>query len=211
MADDNVDSLINNLIGENVSSGSNSTNSTNTNENTNRQETYQLPVQVGMNNKSLDSGDKPWIVGNFSPNKATDKNHPDGHKGIDLKSSKGTPVYAMASGIVKDVGVYPKSGNYVMLSHEGGNVTSFYAHLDSTNVQKGSEVNKSTIIGKVGDSGNAKFRGFHLHLEVHANGILIDPLSIVGKVVGSLSKKAQFITCLEKQAETYYKLCAKLF
>lgn len=166
-------------------------------------ETYILPVQIGQNGKSLSEGDKPWIVGHFSPGIATDKNHPKGHNGVDLKAPENASVHPIASGIVKDVGTSNISGNYVMCLHEDGHVQSFYGHLNSIQVQKGQAVTQSTVIGTVGDTGNAKDRGAHLHYEVKVNGSLINPLSIPGKQVGSLTKKASLLLEICKLADKF--------
>lgn len=166
-------------------------------------ETYQLPVQVGQTGQPLSRGDKPWLVGLFSPGVATDHNHPQGHNGVDLKASRGTTVYPIASGVVKDVGNATKSGNYVTCLHENGGVQSFYAHMDSVNVHKDQRVDKNTPLGTVGDTGNAKGRGAHLHYEVKINGSLTNPLGISGKPVGSLARKAQLFVEIEKLANKF--------
>ncbi|HLG26296.1 MAG TPA: M23 family metallopeptidase [Paenisporosarcina sp.] len=170
-------------------------------------QTYQLPVQVGRAGQPLSEGDRPWIVGHFSPGVATDINHPKGHNGMDLKATCGTPVYPIGPGVVKEVGVGPISGNFVKCLHEDGNVQSFYGHLNSTEVQRGQEVTKTTIIGRVGDSGNAKNRGCHVHLEVKVNNSLINPMSILGKLIGSLSKKASLFSYIIREAAIYYAAC----
>lgn len=166
-------------------------------------ETYQLPVQVGRLGQSLDEGDKPWIVGHFLPNQYVNETHKSGHNGLDLKAPKGTPVYAIASGIVKATGVGAISGNYVTLLHEDGHVQSFYGHLDSISTQQGQKVTKSSVIGKVGDSGSAFQRGSHLHFEIKIDGRLIDPMSVANKLVGSLSKKASAIDEIIKMADIF--------
>lgn len=171
-------------------------------------ETYQLPIRVGVAGKSLDEGDRPWVVGNFSPHKATDANHPHGHEGVDLKASKNTPIFPIASGKVIDIGINEKGGNYVKTSHENGKVIVYYAHMEKTNVQKNELVNQSSVLGYVGSSGNAIDRGAHLHFTVKINGSLIDPFSIIGKTVGSLSKKSS-IEYICKLASLYVLLCLK--
>ena len=173
-------------------------------------ETYQLPVQVGQAGEPLSQGDKPWIVGTFSPGVATDKNHPKGHNGVDLKAAKGTPVHPIASGLVKEVGSSGISGNFVMCLHENGQVQSFYGHLDSIKANKGQAVNQSSVIGTVGDTGNAKGRGAHLHYEVKVNGSLINPMSIPGKQVGSLAKKASLLQEIFKMADEFELLASTI-
>ncbi len=192
-----VNSLLNELMGVNVQNSNEST-PTSTRQNS-AIENYQLPVRVGKDGKSIDEGDHPWIVGTFLPKQYVNETHPQGHEGVDLKALKGTPVYPIASGIVKEIGAGAvKSGNYVSCLHEDGHVQSFYAHLDSIKVSKGQQINQSTVIGTVGASGNA--RGvFHLHFQVSIDGKNIDPMSIINKQVGSLS-------LINKKAEIYKEM-----
>lgn len=194
---DMADSLIESLLGTKVPT------SATDNIESGVHETYQLPVQVGQAGEPLAQGDKPWIVGTFSPGVATDKNHPKGHNGVDLKAARGTPVHPIASGVVKEVGSGGVSGNFVMCLHEEGQVQSFYGHLDSIKATKGQAVNQSSVIGTVGDTGNAKGRGAHLHYEVKVNGALVNPLSIPGKQVGSLAKKASLLQGIFKLADKF--------
>lgn len=150
---------------------------------------YQLPVRVGQKGKKLDEGDEPWIVGKFYPGQYLNATHPGGHNGVDLKAPKGTPIYPIGPGKVTLVADTPKGGKNLKIAHEEGDVVSYYAHLDSISISNGQEVSQSTVIGTVGDTGNAKGRGAHLHYEVKVKGNHVDPLSVNGKIVGSLTRK----------------------
>lgn len=97
-----------------------------------------------------------------------------GHKGVDARVSGGTPVYPIANGIVSSVGTDPKGGNVVNINY-GNGLSTYYAHLSEIRVHKGDQVNKDTIVGLVGDSGNAKGTHPHLHFEIHLNGAAVDP------------------------------------
>jgi murein DD-endopeptidase MepM/ murein hydrolase activator NlpD len=119
-------------------------------------EFYSLPVKVGKEGKSLDDGDKPWVVGTFIPGQYVNETHPQGHAGVDLKAPKGTPVYPIASGIVTEAKQYNKGGNTCKVSHENNNVVSYYAHMDTVNVTPGTKVVPTSVLGTVGDTGNAK-------------------------------------------------------
>ena len=176
---DSVDSLLSNIL-DSVS------NSNPTNLET--KEKYVLPVKVGIKNESIDKGDKPWIVGNFAPGKYLNDTHPQGHDGVDLKAPSGTAIYPIASGLVLDTMNSPKGGISCKIAHENGAVISYYAHMKETRVKAQQNVLPTTIIGTMGETGNAKGRGAHLHYEVKVDGGKVDPLSIVGKDVGSLSK-----------------------
>lgn len=182
-----------------------------------QQQFYQLPVKHTRGGALIDDENKPWIVGTFIPGKYVNPTHPGGHSGVDLKAPKGSPVYPIAPGKVIKVindwktryGVYnckdyqekqeqglqmTTAGNQVTVAHEDGKVTSTYLHLDEATASVGQEVGMSTIIGTVGETGNAMCRsGGHVHCEVRVDGALVDLQQIVGKPIGSLSKKAEFI------------------
>lgn len=100
--------------------------------------------------------------------------HPQGHMGIDLRASGGTPVYPLTSGIVSNVGTDPKGGNVVNINH-AHDIRSYYAHLSTVSVHKGDKVDTNTIIGTVGNSGNASHTFPHLHFQVWVNGQITDP------------------------------------
>lgn len=97
------------------------------------------------------------------------------HKGIDLKASVGTPVVAMANGVIVKREQQRGYGNIVYVQHAGG-IVSKYAHLSrfQEGQQVGSRVNGGQIIGYAGKTGVAT--GPHLHFEiVDASGRQVDP------------------------------------
>ena len=94
--------------------------------------------------------------------------------GIDLAAAEGTPVYAIKDGhvaycIEKD----ETFGNYIILTHDTGKMTSVYAHLSSFCVNQYQFVKKGDIIGYVGHTGMAT--GSHLHFEIRQGGKAQDP------------------------------------
>jgi murein DD-endopeptidase MepM/ murein hydrolase activator NlpD len=100
--------------------------------------------------------------------------HPNGHMGVDMRAPAGTPVYPMTAGVVTQVGSSAKGGNTVNIQHDN-NLRTYYAHMNSARVQKGDRVNNNTIIGTVGDTGNAKGTWPHLHFQVWKDGQIQDP------------------------------------
>lgn len=100
--------------------------------------------------------------------------HPKGHMGVDMRTQAGTPVYPLAPGVVSNVGTDPMGGNVVNVAHDGG-VKTYYAHLSTANVQKGDKVNTNTILGTVGNTGNASHTVPHLHFQVWKDGQIQDP------------------------------------
>jgi murein DD-endopeptidase MepM/ murein hydrolase activator NlpD len=95
------------------------------------------------------------------------------HMGNDYPMPTGTPVSVIQPGTVANAGFVNNGyGNQVKVDHPGG-VSSFYAHLDSVNVQAGQQISPGTVIGKVGSTGQST--GPHLHFEVDVNGKTTDP------------------------------------
>ena len=89
------------------------------------------------------------------------------HSGIDIGSPTGTNIVAAENGKVSYVGYMRGYGNVIILSHSGG-YSTVYAHNSVNLVKKGQSVNKGTVIGKVGRTGNAT--GPHVHFEIRLNG-----------------------------------------
>ena len=102
-----------------------------------------------------------------------------GHKGVDIASAYGTPIYAAASGTVidfKNNNAYNNGlGNYVKIRLDNGLVT-IYMHMSavSSTVYAGKRVTMAEFIGYMGATGNAT--GPHLHFEVQYNGVVQDPM-----------------------------------
>lgn len=99
------------------------------------------------------------------------------HRGLDIISQQGEPVYATADGEVIDASRSRKGhGNVVELSHEGGYSTR-YAHLMEVNVRKGQKIKRGTVIGTVGMSGSVFSP--HLHYEVRRDSVYLDPVNCI--------------------------------
>lgn len=109
-----------------------------------------------------------------------------GHFGVDMGAPAGTPVYAIAKGVVSNVGTDPMGGNVVGVTHDNG-LWSYYAHLSTAKVQKGDKVDSNTVVGTVGNTGNpgnpkdpltTQEGGRtwpHLHFGVKEHGSWVDP------------------------------------
>lgn len=94
-------------------------------------------------------------------------------KGIDLRAAEGTPVVAVAPGTVAWAGWLKGYGNLVIVDH-GSAYHSLYAHLASTEVEVGAQVEAGVLLGTVGDTGSLK--GAYLYFEIRRQGQAIDPL-----------------------------------
>lgn len=107
------------------------------------------------------------------------------HRGTDFAAPNGTPIYAIAAGVISAAGPVNSYGNCVQVSHgtasDGKRYDSLYAHMSSIAVSQGQRVEKGQIIGYVGNTGNVfgANGGYHLHLELRVNGSRVNPLSYV--------------------------------
>ena len=94
------------------------------------------------------------------------------HNGIDMACPKGTNIYAAQEGIVTTAGYSNVYGNYVIITHHSGYKT-LYGHMTYYTVKKGQYVTTSTIIGKVGSTGQST--GPHLHFTIFKNDRAVNP------------------------------------
>lgn len=97
------------------------------------------------------------------------------HLGVDFGAPMGTPVRAVADGVVSQAGPAGGHGNHVALQHAGPYATG-YSHLSAILVRRGQSVHQGDIIGRVGMTGLAT--GPHLHYEFFVNGKFVNPLSV---------------------------------
>jgi murein DD-endopeptidase MepM/ murein hydrolase activator NlpD len=99
------------------------------------------------------------------------------HEGFDVVASCGMPLVAVRSGRVRRTGYDPiLYGNYLLVHGEGERRSYFYAHLRRpASVDRGDRVLTGQRVGAVGDTGNARTVGCHLHFEIHVDGTPIDP------------------------------------
>lgn len=101
------------------------------------------------------------------------------HSGLDLRAAVGTPIGAAAPGIVAVARRGKLYGNYVIIIH-GNKLATVYAHLSRIFVEPDQVVKRGETIGfsggRPGDHGAGLSSGPHLHFEVRANGIPVNPL-----------------------------------
>ena len=96
------------------------------------------------------------------------------HGGIDIANAIGTPILAVADGVVIDAGPTAGYGAWVKLRHADGTVT-LYGHVNTWLVNKGDRVMAGDQIATIGNRGNST--GPHCHFEVLLNGTnRIDPV-----------------------------------
>ncbi len=113
------------------------------------------------------------------------------HKGTDVFSPKLTPIVAVADGFITMMGKGDRPGYQVRIRHANGWQT-WYFHLNNDTpgtdnnrggpdsafaegLEEGMFVEAGTVIGYVGDSGNAEPTPPHTHFELHRGGKAINP------------------------------------
>lgn len=99
------------------------------------------------------------------------------HEGEDMMAPKGTPVVSPVDSVVIHTSNGSSAGNTVYAAGPGGE-TYVYMHLDrfGEGVTEGTVLAPGSLIGYVGDTGNALGGPAHLHFEVHnSSGTPIDP------------------------------------
>lgn len=84
------------------------------------------------------------------------------HEGVDIAAPRGAPVLAVADGLVERVQAGGNGGKQVWLRLDNDWLV-YYAHLHTQSVAAGARVTAGDVIGSVGNTGNARLAGPHLH------------------------------------------------
>ncbi|MCR2799505.1 MULTISPECIES: M23 family metallopeptidase [unclassified Microbacterium] len=137
-------------------------------------------ASVDLSMTAAGSGEVRWPVASFNYQSYNLFGGYAGHKGFDMMTGTGTPIFAAASGVVRTStdggGSY---GAVVMIDSVvgGQKVSTTYAHMSygTRVVSAGQTVEAGQLIGQVGQTGYATAP--HLHFEVQVNGSYIDPLA----------------------------------
>ncbi len=94
------------------------------------------------------------------------------HTGLDIATSKGTPVVAAAGGTVTFSGWKGSYGKLMVITHSNG-VQTYYGHCNELYYSAGTKVSQGQTIAAVGSTGNST--GPHLHFEIRVNGVAYNP------------------------------------
>lgn len=99
------------------------------------------------------------------------------HQGIDFTPGAGTPIFAIADGVVLQAERSGGFGQHALIEHviNGQRVVSVYAHMTaaSSPLVVGQVVEAGDFVGTVGNTGTST--GAHLHFEIRIDDIPIDP------------------------------------
>ena len=149
----------------------------------------------------------------------------DGHDGTDFRiadkvaQARGVAVVAAADGVVKgfrdgqpdfDVGAFDRDkvkgiecGNGVLIMHADGWETQ-YCHMrqGSVKVKTGDLVKAGTVLGLVGQSGDAEFP--HVHLTVRYQGKAVDPFAFGTTTCDAKQGQSHFLWRQADRAELAY-------
>ncbi len=140
---------------------------------------YESQLKYVLNPSSLPSAgvlswplDNIYITQLFGKTEAGKRLYANGtHNGVDFRASIGTPVKAMADGIVAGVGNTDTQcagvsfGRFILIKYNNG-LASTYGHLSLIKVVPGESVSRGEIVGYSGNTGYTT--GPHLHVSVYA-------------------------------------------
>jgi len=117
--------------------------------------------------------DNVYITQFFGKTEAGKRLYVNGtHNGVDFRASVGTPVKAMANGIVLGTGdtdiTCPGAsfGKFVFIKYDNG-LSSTYGHFSLIKVSEGQKVLRGEIVGYSGNTGYST--GPHLHVSLYAS------------------------------------------
>lgn len=102
------------------------------------------------------------------------------HEGVDIFAPRGTPVIAVADGRITQARNTPVGGLVIWQEDAASALTYYYAHLDQLLVREGTYARAGDIIGRVGNTGNARGVRPHLHFAIYRPGrIPLDPVPLL--------------------------------
>lgn len=102
--------------------------------------------------------------------------HSGVHLGVDFGAPSGSPILAVADGLVTFAGVRNGYGNVIEIDHGNGYVTR-YAHASALIARAGQRVRTGEAIARVGSTGRST--GPHCHFEVWRDGRAVNPMAYV--------------------------------
>lgn len=96
--------------------------------------------------------------------------------GINITVPRGTPITAIADGVIAHASPVKGFGNLVLIKHNDVWMSA-YGHLDKVQVKQGSKVKKGAKIGTVGQTGYVKTP--QLHFELRQSSKPVDPMKVI--------------------------------
>lgn len=93
------------------------------------------------------------------------------HNGVDFRAPVGTPIKAMADGVIAGIGDTDTQcpgvsfGRFILIKYDNG-LASTYGHLSLIKVYNGQKISRGDVVGYSGNTGYST--GPHLHLSLYA-------------------------------------------
>jgi murein DD-endopeptidase MepM/ murein hydrolase activator NlpD len=128
------------------------------------------------------------------------------HSGVDYRGAVGTPVYAVADGVVLQSSYDENNGNFIAVKHSD-NSQSYYLHLSQRGVKPGQHIRGGQVIGRVGNTGRSN--GPHLHLAIkQPNGSWMNPL--LKRMIATPKLEGEKLAALKGQVNEIRKILAEI-
>ena len=99
------------------------------------------------------------------------------HPGIDIANAASPNILAVDAGHVLSAGWDNTGYGYKVIIDHGNGYRTLYAHFQRVYVTSGQTVGRGDAIGQMGSTGRST--GTHLHFEVYASGVRINPLGVL--------------------------------
>lgn len=111
---------------------------------------------------------------------ATPRSGGRSHEGQDIFAKTGTPIFSATDGYVRRIRTTEIGGKNILITGAGGR-RYYYAHLDSfaKGLTVGDWVTTDTVIGFVGNTGNAINTPPHLHFGMYEKYSAINPYDLL--------------------------------
>ncbi len=154
--------------------------------------TIHIPVLFGV------------ALKNISPNFGDPRSGGRSHEGEDIMARQGTPIVSPTDAVVLRTTDGSSSGLTVYTANPGGE-TFVYMHLDAIgeDVDAGDVLERGSLIGYVGYTGNAVASAPHLHFEIHdADGNPTDPYPRITKEFTLEDKMTYLSDMLDQSADS---------
>jgi len=136
------------------------------------------PVAVSMPVDGVSIGQ---VADTYGAPRGSDRSH----EGVDIFAPRGTPVLSATRGVVSSLREGGLGGRQVWVYGPSGQ-RHYYAHLDAwePGLAEGDVVLEGSVLGFVGDTGNARGTPPHLHYGIYGPGGAIDPLPLLRAATG---------------------------
>ncbi|MES2202344.1 MAG: M23 family metallopeptidase [candidate division FCPU426 bacterium] len=117
-----------------------------------------------------------WVSSKFGARMSPVSGEKGYHAGVDIANDMGSPVRATADGRVSYAGWEGGYGKLVVVRH-GHGFDTYYGHLSEIKASVNQQVRRGTVIGLMGQTGDAT--GPHVHYEIRVFGAAVNPVKFM--------------------------------